>query len=67
MKKHQKQKQKLAVGFKYCATSHANSTCVVTPFKGDTGPSVQGNGTDPGTRNVSLDGRDYLRLYSASK
>ena len=65
MKKHQR--QCLAVGFKCCATTQANSPCVVTPFKGDTDPIVQGNGTDPGTRNGSLDGRDYLRLYSESK
>ena len=43
--------------------NHAGQLTVVTPFKGDTDPIVQGNGTDPGTRNGSLDGRDYLRLY----
>jgi hypothetical protein len=57
--------QSLAVGFKRCATTQANSPCVVTPFKGDTDPIAQGDGTDPG--NAPLDNRDYLRIYSESK
>lgn len=64
MKKHQR--QSLAVGFKCCATArsaHANSPCVVTPFKGDIDPISQGNGTDPVTRNAPIDGRDYCTVY----
>jgi hypothetical protein len=68
MKIHQT--QSLTVGFKCCvitqALARANSPCVVTPFKGDTDPIAQGDGTDPGTRNTPLNSRDYLRNYSDS-
>jgi hypothetical protein len=65
MKIHQT--QSLAVGLECCATTQADSPCVITLFKGDTDPIPQGNGTDPGARNAPLDNRDYLRIYSQSK